>query len=36
MILFFDSHLIHEVLPLNVPSGEFADGRFTLNGWLNR
>jgi Rps23 Pro-64 3,4-dihydroxylase Tpa1-like proline 4-hydroxylase len=36
MILFFDSHLMHEVTPLSVPSGDFADGRFTLNGWLSR
>lgn len=36
MIVFFDSRLMHEVLPLHVPSGAFEDGRFTLNGWLHR
>jgi SM-20-related protein len=36
MIVFFDSRLMHEVQPLKVPSGAFEDGRFTLNGWLNR
>jgi SM-20-related protein len=34
MIVFFESRLMHEVLPLRVPSGAFEDGRFTLNGWL--
>ncbi len=36
MIVFFESRLLHEVLPLHVPSGAFEDGRFTLNGWLHR
>jgi Rps23 Pro-64 3,4-dihydroxylase Tpa1-like proline 4-hydroxylase len=36
MIVFFESRLLHEVLPLHVPSGTFEDGRFTLNGWLQR
>ena len=36
MIVFFDSRLMHEVLPLHVPTGAFEDGRFTLNGWLHR
>jgi Rps23 Pro-64 3,4-dihydroxylase Tpa1-like proline 4-hydroxylase len=35
-IVFFDSRLMHEVMPVSVPSGEFADCRFTLNGWLHR
>jgi len=35
-IVFFESRLMHEVLPLCVPSGRFEDGRFTLNGWLQR
>lgn len=35
-ILFFDSRLMHEVLPVQVASGAFEDGRFTLNGWLRR
>ena len=36
VIVFFDSCLMHEVMPVNVPSGDFADFRFTLNGWLRR
>lgn len=35
-IVFFDSRLMHEVQPLQVPSRAFEDGRFTLNGWLRR
>lgn len=34
MILFFPSRLVHEVLPISCPSRQFADGRFTLNGWV--
>jgi SM-20-related protein len=33
-ILFFPSYVLHEVLPIRCPSGAFADGRFTLNGWV--
>lgn len=36
MVVFFDSRLSHEVLPVRVPSGAYEDGRFTLNGWLHR
>lgn len=35
-IVFFDSRLMHEVMPVSVPSSEFSDCRFTLNGWLHR
>lgn len=35
-LVFFDSHLMHEVLPVSVPSGAFEDWRFTINGWLHR
>jgi Rps23 Pro-64 3,4-dihydroxylase Tpa1-like proline 4-hydroxylase len=35
-IVFFDSRLMHEVLPVTVPSGAFEDWRFTINGWLRR
>ena len=35
-IVFFDSRLMHEVLPVQVPSGAFEDWRFTVNGWLHR
>lgn len=33
-ILFFPSYVLHEVLPIRCPSRAFADGRFTLNGWV--
>lgn len=35
-IVFFNSRCRHEVLPVNCPSRDFADGRFTLNGWVRR
>ncbi|MCU0549259.1 MAG: 2OG-Fe(II) oxygenase [Leptolyngbya sp. Prado105] len=35
-IVFFPSHYLHEVLPISCPSGDFADSRFTLNGWIRR
>jgi Rps23 Pro-64 3,4-dihydroxylase Tpa1-like proline 4-hydroxylase len=35
-IVFFPSETLHEVLPVECPSGEFADSRFTVNGWLHR
>jgi SM-20-related protein len=35
-IVFFDSRLMHEVLPVSCPSRAFQDSRFTLNGWLRR
>jgi SM-20-related protein len=35
-IVFFPCELLHEITPVNCPSGLFADGRFTLNGWLRR
>ena len=35
-IVFFPSRHQHEVLPVRVPSGEFADSRFTVNGWIHR
>lgn len=33
-IVFFPSHYLHEVLPVKCASGDFADSRFTLNGWI--
>lgn len=33
-IIFFPSHMMHEVLPTYVPSGAFSDSRFTVNGWI--
>lgn len=35
-IIFFPSHLIHEVLPINCKSRLFADSRFTVNGWIHK
>lgn len=35
-IVFFASRLMHEVLPVQVPSGEFANWRFAVNGRLHR
>ncbi len=35
-IVFFDSRLMHEVMPVSVTSGAFEDWRFTVNGWLQR
>jgi SM-20-related protein len=34
--VFFPSELEHEVRPVRVPSAAFADGRFTVNGWVWR
>jgi len=33
-MLFFPSACYHEVLPIKCSSGEFKDGRFTVNGWV--
>jgi len=35
-IVFFPCELLHEITPVKCPSGDFADSRFTLNGWLRR
>lgn len=35
-IVFFLSRYMHEVLPVQCPSREFEDSRFTINGWLRR
>jgi SM-20-related protein len=35
-IVFFPCELLHEITPVICPSGQFADSRFTLNGWLRR
>jgi len=34
--VFFASFLAHEITPVECPSGAFADGRFTVNGWFHR
>lgn len=35
-IVFFPSRTRHEVKTVSCSSGEFEDGRFTLNGWIRR
>lgn len=35
-IVFFPSHYLHEVLPTECESGQFADSRLTYNGWFHR
>jgi SM-20-related protein len=35
-IVFFPSDCLHEVLPVECPSQEFSDSRFTVNGWIHR
>ncbi len=35
-IVFFLSRYLHEVLPIRCPSQQFADSRFTINGWIRR
>jgi SM-20-related protein len=35
-IVFFPSHYLHEVLPTQCASRQFADSRLTYNGWLDR
>ena len=34
-IVFFWARTMHEVMPVRVPTGEFGDARFTVNGWVN-
>jgi Rps23 Pro-64 3,4-dihydroxylase Tpa1-like proline 4-hydroxylase len=34
-IVFFRGSLLHEVTPVQCPSGAFADSRFTANGWIH-
>jgi Rps23 Pro-64 3,4-dihydroxylase Tpa1-like proline 4-hydroxylase len=35
-VVFFDSGCLHEIIPVRCPSGDFADSRFTVNGWFHR
>jgi Rps23 Pro-64 3,4-dihydroxylase Tpa1-like proline 4-hydroxylase len=35
-IVFFPCCAMHEITPVECPSGLFADSRFTLNGWLHK
>jgi Rps23 Pro-64 3,4-dihydroxylase Tpa1-like proline 4-hydroxylase len=35
-IVFFQAAIMHEVTLVRVPSGQFRDYRFTVNGWIHR
>lgn len=35
-IVFFPCELLHEITPVKCSSKQFADSRFTMNGWLRR
>lgn len=35
-IVFFPCELMHEITTVKCPSQQFADSRFTLNGWLRQ
>lgn len=35
-VVFFPSHLMHEITPVDCPSKSFLASRFTLNGWFHR
>jgi len=35
-VVFFPSHLLHEITPVDCPSAAFPASRFTLNGWFHR
>jgi Rps23 Pro-64 3,4-dihydroxylase Tpa1-like proline 4-hydroxylase len=35
-IVFFQAAVMHEVMPVHVPSKQFRDARFTVNGWIER
>ena len=35
-IVFFQAPVMHEVTPVQVPSKQFRDSRFTVNGWVHR
>ncbi|MGB3492203.1 MAG: 2OG-Fe(II) oxygenase [Elainellaceae cyanobacterium] len=35
-LIFFNSRCLHEVMAVSCPSQDFADSRFTINGWIRR
>ena len=35
-LVLFASGLSHEITPVDCPSGQFADSRFTVNGWIHK
>jgi len=34
-LVLFPSEWLHEILPVQVPSRDFRDSRFTVNGWIH-
>ena len=34
-LVLFWARTMHEVMPVRMPSGQFGDARFTVNGWVN-
>ncbi|MDF7777929.1 2OG-Fe(II) oxygenase [Sphingomonas sp. AOB5] len=36
MLIAFPSWALHEVLPIRIPSGDYADSRFAINFWAQR
>jgi SM-20-related protein len=35
-LVLFASGLSHEITPVECPAGQFADSRFTVNGWIHK
>ena len=35
-LVLFPSGLSHEITPVDCPSGQFTDSRFTVNGWIHK
>ena len=35
-LVMFASGLSHEITPVDSPSGQFTDSRFTINGWIHK
>lgn len=35
-MVFFIADYVHEIVPVACPSQQFADSRFTVNGWLHK
>jgi SM-20-related protein len=35
-MVFFQAAVMHEVMPVRVPSRQFRDSRFTVNGWIEK
>jgi Rps23 Pro-64 3,4-dihydroxylase Tpa1-like proline 4-hydroxylase len=35
-IVFFPCSTLHEITPVQCGSRDFADSRFTVNGWLHQ